>query len=78
MFVYEKATMALEKEHNKITMLKAESIKAKRISEMQEGDFDIHLGFKSQGSFTEYFYKLVKDRRKNESNYGNWLSAYMR
>ena len=76
MFIYQKPSTVLEKEHNKVTMLRAESIKAKRILEMQEGDFDINLGFRSQGSFIEYFFKLVRERRKEESNYGNWLSAY--
>lgn len=64
-----------EKEHNRSTEALAEQIKAKRILEMQDGRFNIHSGFKSQGSFIEYFKELTRQRRRSEGNYGNWTSA---
>lgn len=76
MFIYEKATTPLEKDHNKRTLALAETIKAKRILEMQESHFNIHTGFKGQASFIEYFYKQAKERKRNENSYGNWMSAY--
>ncbi|QNR86740.1 site-specific integrase [Pedobacter riviphilus] len=76
MFVYEKPKTTLEKEHNKRTLAIAEQIKAKRILEMQESHFNIHTGFKSQANFLDYFKKLVREKRTNEGNYGNWTSAY--
>ncbi|WP_461791219.1 phage integrase SAM-like domain and Arm DNA-binding domain-containing protein [Pedobacter sp.] len=75
LFIYEKATTTLEKEHNKRTLALAETIKAKRILEMQESHFNIHTGFRGQASFLEYFSKEAKKRKKNENSYGNWVSA---
>lgn len=65
-----------EKEHNKKTLALAEVIRAKRLLEMQEGHYNHHTGFKSQANFLEYFKKLVRERKSNEGNYGNWTSAY--
>ena len=76
MFTYDNAKSQLEKDHNKRTIALAETIKAKRILEMQESHFNIHTGFKSQGDFLEYFKKLVRRKSESESNFGNWTSAY--
>ncbi len=75
MFTYDNAKSQLEKDHNKRTIALAETIKAKRILEMQESHFNIHTGFKGQASFLEYFSKQAKERKKNENSYGNWVSA---
>lgn len=76
LFTYNNPSNTLDKEHNKKTIALAENIKAKRILEMQDSHFNMHTGFKSQADFLEYFKSLVKDRRKQEGNYGNWMSAY--
>lgn len=76
MFIYDKPKTASDKEHNRRTLALAEQIKAKRILEMQESHFNIHTGFKSQANFLDYFKKLVRERKTNEGNYGNWTSAY--
>ncbi len=63
-FLYDKPKNPLEKEHNRKTKELAESIKAKRILEIQENRYNIHSGFKSQGSFIEYFKKLTRERKR--------------
>jgi integrase len=75
LFLYTKPKTQQQKEQNKKTNIIAESIKAKRILELQEDRYDIHTGFKSQASFFEYFKKLTQERRYSEGNYGNWTSA---
>ena len=76
MFIYTKPTNRLEKDHNISTMLIAEQVKAKRILEIQESNYNIYSGFKSQANFLDYFYKLARERKYSEGNYGNWISAY--
>lgn len=76
LYIYEKPTTTVEREHNKRTNLLAESIKAKRILEMQEGNYNVVTGFKSQASFIQYFKQLTNDRKSSESNFGNWSSTY--
>ncbi|MFD1631063.1 tyrosine-type recombinase/integrase [Pseudopedobacter beijingensis] len=76
LFIYEKPTNRIEKNHNSETMALANSILAKRILEAQSNSYNMHTGFKSQGSFLDYFKKLVKERRGSLGNHGNWQSAY--
>lgn len=76
LFLYEKPKNLLEKEHNKQTKAIAETLVSRRILEIQEGKYDFNSKFKAKGSFLEYFNKLTQERRKNEGNYGNWLSTY--
>ncbi|TKC01395.1 site-specific integrase [Pedobacter cryotolerans] len=76
LFLYSKPTNLNEKNHNAETKKLAESILAKRQLEIQSTSYNVHTGFKSQGSFLEYFNKLGRERRESEGNYGNWKSAY--
>ena len=76
LFLYEKPATVAEREHNKRTKSLAESIMAKRILEMQDGNYNAVTGFKSQASFIQYFKRLTNDRKSSESNYGNWSSTY--
>jgi len=75
LYIHEKPKTALEKDHNKRTRLLAESIKAKKVLELQEGQYNIHTGFKSQGCFIEYFKKLTRERRGCPGNYGTWYAT---
>lgn len=75
LYIYEKPKNLIEKEHNKRTEALAEQIKAKRLLEMQDVRFNIHTGFRTQGSFIEYFKELTRQRRRSEGNHGNWISA---
>lgn len=66
---------ALEKTHNKETLVLAENIKAKRQLELQSSS----NGFRSKEllklNFIEYFQKLTNERKSSAGNYGNWDSA---
>jgi len=76
LFLYLKPSNLDEKNHNSETKKLAESILAKRQLEFQNNSYNIHTGFKTQGSFLEYFSKLVRERRASAGNYGNWQSVY--
>lgn len=75
LLIYEKPKTPAEREHNKRTRQLAENIKAKKILDMQEDKYNIHTGFKKQGSFIEYFKRLTRERRSSGGNYGNWYST---
>jgi integrase len=76
LFLYEKPATIQEREHNKRTKDLAENIKAKRIIEIQEKRYNVITGFKSQGSFLNYFRKLTNERKRSAGNFGNWDSTY--
>lgn len=76
LFLYQKPNTSLERDHNKKTKLLAETIRAKRIIEIQEHKYGVTTGFKSQASFIKYFKKLTDERKRSEGNYDNWSSAY--
>ena len=70
-----------EKQHNEVTMQRAEQIRQKKENELNKPE--IYSGYekeqlkiKEQGekSFIEYFKKLAEKR--TDSNRGNWMSAY--
>lgn len=75
LYIFEKPKTPVEREHNKRTEALAEQIKAKRVLEMQDTRFNIHTGFKSQGSFIAYFKEQTRQRKRNFGSYGNWSSA---
>lgn len=75
LYLFEKPKTPWEKDHNKRTKQLAESIKAKKVLELQEGQYNIHTGFKSQGSFIEYFKKLTRERRGVRNSYYTWYST---
>ena len=75
LYIIEKPKTALEKDHNKRTLQLAEGIRAKKVLELQEGQYNIHTGFKSQSCFTEYFKKLTRERRGIQGSYGTWYAT---
>lgn len=75
LYLYDKPKSQVERDHNKRTKVLAESIRAKRVLDIQEDKYNIHTGFKRQGSFIEYFKRLTRERRKEVTNYGNWYST---
>lgn len=76
LIIHAKPKTSIEKEHNKNTWKLAESIKAKRILELQDNNFDVQSGFKYKGNFLEYFKKLTDERKNSLGTYSNWYSAY--
>jgi integrase len=66
-----------DKEKNRETLQLANSIKAQRTVEIQNGEFGFKNSFAEQTLFFEY-YRAMTERRYGEesrSNWGNWLSA---
>ncbi len=66
-----------DKERNRQTLQLANSVKAKRIIEMQNGVYGFAAGFKLDVNFFEYYSSLTEKRKKEDSkgNHGNWSSA---
>jgi integrase len=75
--IFETPKTNIEKDHNKETMLLAESIKAKRLLDQQTSSHGFASAVKGKVSFLDYFKKLA-DRKREDSNgnYGNWRSVY--
>ena len=76
LFLYEKPNTFQEREHNQRTKKIAESIRSKRILELQENRYHVFTGFKSQANFMEYFKKLALEKSRREGRHGTWYSAY--
>jgi len=76
-FLYKKPKTLLDREHNKKTSAIAESIKAKRILEIQEHCYNVKTGFKSRGSFLAYFKKLADSKLQSVGNYDVWACVYL-
>lgn len=66
-----------DKERNRQTLQLANSVKAKRIIEMQNGVYGFNSAFKLDVNFIDYYSSLTEKRKKEDSNgnHGNWDSA---
>ena len=65
-----------ERESNKKTSLLAESIRSKRLLELQHDQFGFsHLNEEAQTNFIAYFSEQAEKRRASSGNYGNWDSV---
>lgn len=66
-----------DKEKNRETLQLANSIKAKRIVEIQNGEYGFKSRFKEETLFFEYYDKLTEARKRTDSkgNYSNWVSC---
>ena len=74
--LYAKPANKIQREHNKKARLMGEQVRAKFQLDLQEGRYNINTGARAEASFLEYFKRLMNERKKNESNYGNWKSVY--
>jgi len=63
-----------EKEVNKKTLQLAETIRAQRQIEIQNGTYGFRDNEKLKGSFTAYLELLASKRKDSAGNYGNWDS----
>ena len=66
-----------DKERNRQTMQLANSIKSKRIMEIQNGEFGFKSQFKTDALFFDYYRAICNRRMGTESrgNWGNWFSC---
>ncbi len=76
LYIFENARSPLDRQHNKSTKSLAESIRARRQIELQNGTYGFNTQAKKGIDFLAYFKKLADKRYKSDGNYGNWLSAY--
>jgi len=65
----------LDVESNKETLKLANSIRAKRELEIQNGVYGFSNTFKSKTNFIDYFRLQTNKKMQTEGNYGNWDSA---
>ncbi|MCE5175829.1 MAG: site-specific integrase [Bacteroidales bacterium] len=71
-----KETSPIDKAQNRATLQMAQSIKAKRQIEIQNGEFGFSSQFKLDTPFLDYFRKLCEDRHGNKESRGNWGNWY--
>ena len=65
-----------EREANRKTSLLAESIRSKRLLELQHNQFGFsHLNQEANTNFIEYFSEQAEKRKESTGNYGNWDSV---
>lgn len=76
LLIYHPPKNKSERIHNKETRDLAESIRAKRILEIKNGQHGFVNDSLSNASFLNYFKKLMSERKASINNYGNWDSAY--
>jgi Arm DNA-binding domain len=77
LYLHENPRADLEKEHNKETMILAESIRAKRMLEFQTTGNGFVSGEKGKVSFLDYFHHLTQKKASGSNgNGGNWRSTY--
>ncbi len=65
-----------ERNQNKKTLQLAETIRAKRQLEIQNGVFGVNDLERINSSFLTYFEVLAENRKESNGNHGNWLSAF--
>jgi len=75
LFLYKNPKTPIEKVHNKETSQLAESIKAQRQIDLQNGLSGFSNKKHLKENFIEYFEKLTFERKASIGNYGNWDSA---
>lgn len=76
MYIMEKPKTATEIKENKAIISLAESIRASRFLEIQQGTYGFSDDSKKKESFVDFFADLVKQRYTTKSNYDNWTSAF--
>ncbi len=72
LYLNPEAKTKTEKDVNKKTKELAETIRAQRQVEMQNGTFGFGDIEKLKGSFTTFLLKVSEDRNTSDGNYGNW------
>ncbi|MEQ9861977.1 site-specific integrase [Pectobacterium cacticida] len=76
LFLYAKPKNAVEREHNKTTLQKAEAIRAKRLLEMESAKHGLDDRTKLNASFFDYFDQVTASKASgSKSNYSIWVSA---
>ncbi|MCP4552993.1 MAG: site-specific integrase, partial [Bacteroidetes bacterium] len=74
LFLIPKPKTSLERTQNKKTLELAETIKAQRQIELQNGEYGFRDKEKQKGSLIVYMRILAEKRKDSSGNYGNWGS----
>ncbi|MCZ4245838.1 site-specific integrase [Pedobacter punctiformis] len=75
-YLFEKPTNAIQKEHNHVCKTKAESIRAERSLQFINKSFDFTDRLSSKMDFLAYFEQKVKKRNSSKGNSDNWLGSF--
>jgi integrase len=76
LFLYEKPSKPVEKEHNKEVMMMAEQIRAKRLLEGQANQYGLQPTFKRKASFTKFFSDTIKSKCETLEQLSIWNSVF--
>jgi len=74
--LFEKPTNAAQKEHNRVSKAKAESIRSERDLQLINRSFDFTDKLSAKMDFLEYFLNKTRKRNQSKGNYDNWYGAY--
>lgn len=61
-----------DKEKNKETLKLADAIRAKRVVELQNGQYGFDSAYKTETRFFDYYNTLCEKRHRNPASLGNW------
>ena len=75
LYLVDKPKSQTDKDSNQKTLNLAESIRAKRLIEIQNGQHGFNSGVKKNSNFIEYFDKQLQKKIQSQGNYGNWEST---
>ncbi|MEG1159655.1 MAG: site-specific integrase [Acidaminococcaceae bacterium] len=64
-----------DKDKNRQTLQLAEAIKAKKIIELQNGEFGFNSAYKLETNFLDYYRVMCEKRHGNPESRGNWYSC---
>jgi hypothetical protein len=70
-----KPKSSLDRDLNNQTLSLAENIRANKQTELQNNGWGMASGFKQDTNFSEYFTKLIENRKNSLGNWGNWDST---
>lgn len=65
-----------DKEKNRQTLQLAEAIRAKRVVELQNGEYGFNAAYKLDTNFLDYYRMLCEKRHGNPESKGNWGNWY--
>lgn len=77
LYLFQKPKNPIEKDHNKKTRLLAESIRSKKMLEMQHDSagFGHLIKKKNEYNFLEYFSEMAEEKNTSIGNYSIWIST---
>lgn len=76
LYIFEKPRTPFETTENRNNKSLAESIRSKRHTEIQNGEYGFQSKNKKNKSFLLFFENEYKKRYTSKGNYDNWLSSY--